>query len=184
MCAREPGGQPKLRKRRHLDLNQRTRGTPTQHVRRRNPRPLKRLLAIGSRRPTHIPFHVSQPGTTSTRPHVSATRTSGQISRANRANFVQLRRISPNFSELLPPQIPAGQRKLHARKNIAVRRNVAGSMPGTAGKAVHDVVARSGGRRAELFHIAHQLLAAENLLKLGTGKAQRENRSYPHPSSA
>src|SRR5579864_415507 len=115
-----------LQRRRRLDLNQRKRRTgsrPQQHVRRWDARPLKRLFAIGRGWPTHIPFHIRETGTTGTRSHVGAGRTSWKIARANRANFVQLRRVSPDFSELLPPQVAAGQRELHAGKYVAVRRN-------------------------------------------------------------
>jgi hypothetical protein len=77
----------------------------------------------------------------------------------------------PNFSELLPPQISAGQRKLHAGKDVAVRRDVAGCMTGAARETVHDIFAGRGRRGAEFFHVTYQFLVAENLLELGAGNS-------------
>ena len=161
--------EPELQRRRRLDLNQRKRRTgsrPQQHVCRGDARPLKRLLTIGRGWPTHIPFHIRQPRATGTRSHVGAGRTSWKIAGANRANFVQLRRVSPNFSELLPPEVAAGQRKLDARKDVAVRRNVTAGVAGAAREAVHNVFAGWRWRGAEFLHVAHQFLIAENLFEL------------------
>ena len=71
--------------------------------------------------------------------------------------------------------LPLGKRELHAREDVAVRRNVAGGVPGAAREAVHNVFAGRGRRRAEFFHVADQFLVAEDLLELRSRDAQRED---------
>jgi hypothetical protein len=70
----------------------------------------------------------------------------------------------PDFSELLPPQIPAGKRELDAREDVAVRSNVTSGVAGAARQPVHNVLTRCRRRCTELFHVADKLLTTENLL--------------------
>jgi hypothetical protein len=70
----------------------------------------------------------------------------------------------PDFSELLPPQIPAGKRELDAREDVAVRSNVASGVAGAARQSVHNVFTGSRRRCTELFHVADKLLTMKDLL--------------------
>src|ERR1022692_2132903 len=81
----------------------------------------------------------------------------------------------PDVEELLPTDIAAGKRKLHARKHVAIRRDVAGSVTGTTRKTVQGVFARCRRRSAEFFHVAHQFLVMEDLLEVRTGNSQGED---------
>src|SRR5690348_5135193 len=114
----------------------------SQHVRRENPCPLKRFLTMRARGSAHVAFHVSQPGTSRTRSHMAACRTYWQILSPYGAHFTQFRRIAPDINEFPASHISAGQRELHARKNISVGSNVSCGMPRAARIPLHDVLAR------------------------------------------
>ena len=138
----------------------------SQHVRGKNPRPLKRLLAIRGRGSAHAALHVCQTRTSRARSHVAACRTDRQVFGSDGPNFIQFRRISPDVNKLLPPYISTRERELHTRENISVRRDVSCRMPSTARIAFHDIVPRPWRRRAELFHIPDQILVVEHCVQL------------------
>ena len=73
-------------------------------------------------------------------------------------------RVLPDFSELLPPQIPAGKRKLDAREDVAIRSNVTSRVAGAARETVQDVFTRRRRRSAELRDVADEFLTTEDLL--------------------
>src|SRR5580704_4102789 len=121
------------------DLNQGRQRTACslQHVGRRDPGSAERLLTVGGGGPSHVSFHVGKARASGTGAYVGATRARGQVSGPNGPNFFQLPGILPDVNELLPADISAGKWELHARKDIPVRRDVAGGMTGAAGIAIH-----------------------------------------------
>ena len=58
-------------------------------------------------------------------------------------------RVAPDIDEALLPDIAARKRKLHARIELAIRRNVAGGMPCAARQRFHVVFVDRSRRRAE-----------------------------------
>jgi hypothetical protein len=72
--------------------------------------------------------------------------------------------MAPDVEEARAPHIPAGKRKLHARINVAIRRNVAGSVSCTARESF-EILFSFRRWRAEFLHIPHQALIAEHLVE-------------------
>src|SRR4029078_10244153 len=87
---------------------------------------------VGGRWATHVSFHVGKAWAASACPNMTASRANGQVPSGDGANLVQLRGMLPDIDELLLPNIAARKRKLDARVNIAVWRNVRESVCGTA----------------------------------------------------
>lgn len=138
----------------------------SQHVRGKNPRSLKRLLAIRGRGSAHAALHVCQSRTPRARSHVAACRTDRQVFGSDGPNLIQFRRIPPDVNKLLPPYISTRERKLHTREYISIRSDVSRRMSGAARIAFHDIFPRSWRRRAELFHISHQIFVVEDCVQL------------------
>src|SRR6267154_4813180 len=65
-----------------------------------------------------------------------ASRTDRQLALADRAQAFELRRVIPDIIEFLSPQITRCLRQLHARKDIAIRRNVTAVVARTARQVV------------------------------------------------
>src|ERR1700720_4797150 len=91
-----------------LDLDQRPMSMAmsfSQHVGGKNPRPLKRLLAIRGRGPTHAALHIRQTRTPRARSYMAAFRTNRQVLGSNRTNLIQFRGMPPDINKFLPPHI-------------------------------------------------------------------------------
>ena len=97
-----------------------------------------------------------------------ALRATRQITEPNRADFLQLTRIAPDVEKGLQSHIAAGERELHAGKNIAVWRNVATGMSGATWQGFEVVFIRTTRGGAEFFDISNQSLIPKNLLKSAT----------------
>ena len=109
-------------------------------------------------------------------------RTSGtheQVAGGGRAYFLQLRRVLPDVQKPLLPHIAAGQRKLHARIDVSIRRDVAGRMPGAARQAIQNVFIHCRRRRTELLHVAHQIRIAKDLSQVLPANSQSQDGAIP-----
>src|SRR3954463_15431472 len=133
------------------------------HVRRPDPGACERLLAVRRRRAAHVAFHVCQPRAARAAANVSTAGAGRKIFQPDGTHFVHLWRIVPDSKKFFLTQVAGGQRELHAREHICVRRDVAGGMPRAAGRALHFAVVgrREGGTvfvciAADQFRRAHQ----------------------------
>src|SRR5215469_12668450 len=91
-----------------------------------------------------------------------------EILRPDRAHLFQLRRITPDIDEFLTSQIAGWQRKLHTRKHISVRRNVAGCVPTTERKPLHHTLPRGWGGEKNFLNITNKSGVVKNLLEFGS----------------
>src|SRR5512133_1534303 len=106
---------------------------------------------------------------------MGARRTGSQVAGSNGADFLEGRRMPPNLHKLFATKISAGQRELHAGKNIAVRRDVTGGVARTAGISVHYVFVRSCGWSTKFSNVANQFFVLENAAQLSGGRTQSED---------
>src|SRR5258708_12619880 len=83
--------------------------------------------------------------------------------------------MSPDIHEALLANVACGKRKLDTGKNVAVWRNVAGSMSSAAGPRFEVIFARLRGNRAKFFDISNQLLITKNLAERAV--VDRESKS-------
>ena len=107
---------------------------------------------------------------------MTASRANRQVARGDGTNFVQFRRMLPDIDELLLPNIAARKRKLDARVNIAVWRNVRESVSGTAWVAVEFVGARRSVVRTKFLHVPDKLFDPKHLAEFFTRNTKIEDR--------
>jgi hypothetical protein len=107
---------------------------------------------------------------------VGATRAYRQVAKPDRPHFLKLRRIRPDFEKLLVADVSAGQRKLDARVDFSVRRNVARAVAGTARKLVEDFVADRRGRCAIFSDIAYERLVVHHFAQIATRDVEVQQR--------
>lgn len=136
------------------------------HVGRDDARPGEGLFAVQGRRAAHVAFHEGQAGTPRAGNEVRTRRAHRQVTPANGAHLVHLPRVPPDLEKRLSADVAGGQRELHARVDISVRRNVAEGMAGAARQPIQSVVMQRPGRRAELVHVTYHLGIAKQLLQV------------------
>jgi hypothetical protein len=103
---------------------------------------------------------------------MAATGADRKIPGLNRANLIEFRGVAPDIDEFLPPHVSAGERKLHAGKNISVRRNVSQSVTRAAGILFHCVFGGNRRGRAEFFYISHQAFVMKYLTQFRARNTQ------------
>ena len=79
------------------------------------------------------------------------------------------RRVLPDVDEFLPPHVAAGQRKLHAGKNISIGRDVSQGVTRAAWISFHHVFVRRRRRGAKFLYISHQALIVKYPAQLRAG---------------
>ena len=107
---------------------------------------------------------------------MTASRANGQVPSGDGANLVQLRGMLPDIDELLLPNIAARKRKLDARVNIAVWRNVRESVSGTARVVVEFVGAGWRRWRTKFLHVSDKLFDPKHPAEFFTGNTKIEDR--------
>src|SRR5277367_39383 len=104
-----------------------------------------------------------------------ASRADRQVARAYRSDFLELRGIFPDLDKFLLAHVAAGQRKLHAWIDVAVRRDVAGAMSRAARNVVHVVVVGAWSDRDELvLGLAGDTLVVHYVTQVFARDVQRE----------
>jgi hypothetical protein len=146
------------------------------HVRAGDAGPGVRLLAISRGRSPQVAFYICESGTSATRADVGATRANRQVTKPNRPHFLKLRRIGPDFEKLLVADISSGQRKLDARVDFSIRRNVARAVAGTARKLVEDFLADRRGWCAIFSDIAYERLVVHHCAQIATRDVEVQER--------
>jgi hypothetical protein len=154
------------------------------HICRLDSGPLERLLAVGRRRSTHVSLHVGEAGAAGAGAHMATSRADRQILGANGADVIQFWRVVPDLEKLLPPDVAAGQRKLHAGEDVAVGRDIGQGVTRAAGISFHHVFVRNRRRGAKLFDVSHQAFVVKNVIQFRARNAQIQNRGVGHPFSA
>jgi len=104
---------------------------------------------------------------------VDASRTNRQIARPDGAYIRQLVGVPPDIDKFRFPDVPAGERELDTGKNVAVGREITGSVAGAAGHRVQIILIDVIGRRAEFVDIsADEARRMERLAKLCSGNIE------------
>jgi len=106
---------------------------------------------------------------------MAACGTYRKILQGNGSHLVELVRVAPDVHEFLPAHIAAGQRELHAGKQIAVWRDVTGRVARAARKLLQDIAACTDWRGAEGVDVAYQIRVTEYALQLRHAKAQAKD---------
>src|ERR1700687_2146536 len=129
---------------------------PAKHICGADSSAVERLFAVGCRRSAHASLHVGEAGAAGAGADMTAARADRQIFGANGADVVQFGRMVPDVEKLLPPDVAAGERKLYAREDVSVGRNVGQGVPRTARISLHHVFVRNGRRGAKFFDVSYQ----------------------------
>src|SRR5579863_6472547 len=106
---------------------------------------------------------------------MSASGTDRQIARPNGPDFSEARRTLPDVKKTILPDVPAGQRKLNARVNVSMGRDVAGRMARAAWRSVENIVVDRARRRGERGQVAYQGLSFENFSEIFPADIQIED---------
>ena len=89
---------------------------------------------------------------------------------------MELRRITPDFLKRLPPQVPAHNRKLHARKHFRIRSDVARGMPSGTRIPIQNVVSWRRRRGAVSRDIANERFVVKHFWQRLAQHAQPQHR--------
>ena len=84
--------------------------------------------------------------------------------------------MPPDVDEFLPPHVAAGQRELHARKNLSIGRNVGQSVTRTARISFHHIFVRRRRGSAEFLDLPNQALIVKDSVQFRTGDTQIQDR--------
>src|SRR5437764_14168568 len=110
---------------------------------------------------------------------MGAGRAGRQILEPDRPHFIHLRGMTPDIDETLATDVSGRKRKLHAGENIAVRRDVAGSVSCAAGGRFEIILSDLCRYGTELVDIADQGWLMKKFAQFIRVHTQTHGRAIP-----